>query len=99
MIGILNNYYGIIFIVLIQLFYDIQYNGMLSILHEEVSSESRVTMEGILSLITSIFAIVIGIVTSIILKFMSIANMYIVIGVLLFFYILLLYLFYRRNID
>lgn len=99
MIGILNNYYGIIFIVLIQLFYDIQYNGMLSILHEEVSSESRVTMEGVLSLITSIFAIVIGIVTSIILKFMSIANMYIVIGVLLFFYILLLYLFYRRNID
>ena len=79
MIGILNNYYGIIFIVLIQLFYDIQYNGMLSILHEEVSSESRVTMEGVLSLITSIFAIVIG--------------------VLLFFYILLLYLFYRRNID
>lgn len=99
MIGILNNYYGIIFIVLIQLFYDIQYNGMLSILHEEVSSEYRVTMEGVLSLITSIFAIVIGIVTSIILKFMSIANMYIVIGVLLFFYILLLYLFYRRNID
>ena len=98
-IGLLNHPLCIILIIFIELLYDGQYNGMISLMHDNISDTSRVTMEGFLSLITGIFGIVIGTILTIILKFIDVQTMYILIGITLLIYMLVLFIIYKKYIT
>lgn len=97
-IGLLNNIYGIIFIVLIQFFFAMYSNSMYTVLHQLVSDKSRVTVESILSLVISGFGILLGFFASFITKFLTISNTYIVLGIFSIIYTLIVFMgFYQRK--
>ena len=83
LIGILNNYIGIIFILLIYIFSESFDNIMISELHHHISSKSRVTIESINQFILGIFGFLFSIAMTILLKFTSINIMYIIIGIII----------------
>lgn len=80
LVGILNNFVGIIFILLIYIFSESFDNVMMSELHNSISSKSRVTVESINQFILGIFGFLFSILMTILLKFMNINVMYIIIG-------------------
>ena len=80
LVGILNNYFGIIFILLIYIFSESFDNIMTSELHNNISSKSRVTVESINQFCLGIFGFLFSMLMTILLKFISISSMYIVIG-------------------
>ena len=80
LVGILNNYFGIIFILLIYIFSESFDNIMISELHNNISSKSRVTVESINQFCLGIFGFLFSMLMTILLKFISISSMYIVIG-------------------
>ena len=89
LIGILNNYFGIIFILLIYIFSESFDNIMISELHNNISSKSRVTVESINQFVLAIFGFIFSMLMVILLRFMSVASMYIVIGSIIIIYGLL----------
>lgn len=86
LIGVLNNYFGIVFILLIYIFSESFDNIMISELHNNISSKSRVTVESINQFILAIFGFLFSMLMVILLKFMSVASMYIVIGSMIIIY-------------
>lgn len=80
LIGILNNFIGIIFILLIYIFSESFDNIMMSELHNNISSESRVTVESINQFILGVFGFLFSLLMTFLLKFMNINIMYVVIG-------------------
>ena len=86
LIGILNNYFGIIFILLIYIFSESFDNIMISELHNNISSKSRVTVESINQFVLAIFGFIFSMLMVILLRFMSVASMYIVIGSIIIIY-------------
>lgn len=89
LIGVLNNYFGIVFILLIYIFSESFDNIMISELHNNISSKSRVTVESINQFILAIFGFLFSMLMVILLRFMSVASMYIVIGSIIIIYGLL----------
>lgn len=96
--GVLNNPYGIIIIILMQFLFDIEYNGMISILHSNISDKSRVTVEGFLSVINNLFGLIFGLIITFILKFVEVHTMYIISGVILFLYLIIIFIKYKKYI-
>jgi len=86
LIGVLNNYWGIIFILLIYIFSESFDNIMISELHNNISSKSRVTVESINQFVLAIFGFLFSMLMTILLRFMSVASMYIVIGIIIIVY-------------
>ncbi len=86
LIGILNNYLGIIFILLIYIFSESFDNIMVSELHNNISSKSRVTVESINQFVLAIFGFLFSMLMVVLLKYMSVASMYIVIGCIIIMY-------------
>ena len=86
LIGILNNYWGIIFILLIYIFSESFDNIMISELHNNISSKSRVTVESINQFVLAIFGFIFSMLMTILLRFMSVSSMYIVIGSIIIIY-------------
>lgn len=86
LIGILNNYLGIIFILLIYVFSESFDNIMVSELHNNISSKSRVTVESINQFVLAIFGFLFSMLMVVLLKYMSVASMYIVIGCIIIMY-------------
>ena len=86
LVGKLNNYFGIVFILLIYIFSESFDNIMKSELHKNISSKSRVTVESINQFVLSIFGIIFSILMTILLKFMSISTMYMLIGFIIILY-------------
>lgn len=86
LVGKLNNYLGIIFILLIYIFSESFDNIMKSELHKNISSKSRVTVESINQFVLSIFGIIFSILMTILLKFMNINTMYMLIGFIIISY-------------
>lgn len=80
LVGLLNNFVVIIFILLIYIFSESFDNVMMSELHNSISSKSRVTVESINQFILGIFGFLFSILMTILLKFMNINVMYIIIG-------------------
>ena len=78
--GLLNNYFGIIFILLIYIFSESFDNIMMSELHNNISSKSRVTVESINQFILGILGVIFSLIMTILLKFVNISTMYIIIG-------------------
>ena len=97
--GVLNSPYGIILIILMQFLFDIEYNGMISILHSNISDKSRVTVEGFLSVINNLFGLIFGLIITFILKFVEVHTMYIISGVILFLYLIIIFIKYRDSIE
>ena len=97
--GVLNSPYGIILIILMQFLFDIEYNGMISILHSNISDKSRVTVEGFLSVINNLFGLIFGLIITFILKFVEVHTMYIISGVILFLYLIIIFIKYRESIE
>ena len=89
LIGLLNNYFGIIFILLIYIFSESFDNIMISELHNNISSKSRVTVESINQFVLAIFGFIFSMLMVVLLRFMSVASMYIVIGSIIIIYGLL----------
>lgn len=86
LIGVLNNHWGIIFILLIYIFSESFDNIMISELHNNISSKSRVTVESINQFVLAIFGFIFSMLMTILLGFMSVASMYIVIGIIIIMY-------------
>lgn len=86
LVGKLNNYFGIIFILLIYIFSESFDNIMKAELHKNIFSKSRVTVESINQFILSIFGIIFSILMTILLKFMNINTMYMLIGFIIISY-------------
>lgn len=86
LVGKLNNYFGIIFILLIYIFSESFDNIMKFELHKNISSKSRVTVESINQFVLSIFGIIFSILMTILLKFMNINTMYMLIGFIIILY-------------
>ena len=80
LIGILNNYLGIIFILLIYIFSESFDNIMISELHNNISSKSRVTVESINQFVLAIFGFLFSMLMTVLLKYMPVSSMYIVVG-------------------
>lgn len=97
--GVLNKPYCIILIILMQFLFDIEYNGMISILHSNINDKSRVTVEGFLSVTTNLFGLIFGLIITFILKFVEVHTMYIISGVILFLYLIIIFIKYRESIE
>lgn len=85
-IGIVNNYYGIIFIILAQFLFSIYNNSMIATLHHNISSRSRVTVESLLSVLNSLFGILLGLFVSLIMNYLKVNETYIVLGIITVIY-------------
>ena len=83
LVGLLNNYFGIMFILLIYIFSESFDNIMMSELHNNISSKSRVTVESINKFVLGIFGVIFSFLMTILLKFININIMYIIIGMII----------------
>jgi MFS family permease len=88
LIGLLNNKFSIIFIILAQFLCALYNNSMLSVLHSNISSNSRVTVESLLSVFQSLVGIILGVLTSILLTFIDVYVSYIIFGIITIMYTL-----------
>ena len=82
-----------------QLLFDIEYNGMISILHNNINDKSRVTVEGFLSVTTNLFGLIFGLIITFILKFVEVHTMYIISGTILFIYLIIIFIKYKESIE
>lgn len=83
LVGLLNNYIGIVFILLIYIFSESFENIMMSELHNNISSKSRVTVESINQFVLNLFGVIFSFLMTILLRFINISFMYIIIGVMI----------------
>ena len=97
-IGLLNHPSFLLLIILIEFLYDGQYNGMISLMHDNINDKSRVTMEGFLSIITNLFGFAVGLLITLMLKFMEVHIMYIISGIILFIYLVIIFIKYKKFI-
>ena len=81
LIGLLNNYFSIIFIILFQCFFSITNNIYNTTIQNECSDSYRQTVLAIFTFITSISEMIICTITSLIFKNISLGNSYVVLGI------------------
>ncbi len=93
-LGFLNNKYGILFLLLYYLFSESFDIIIVSIIHHNISSKSRVTIESITSIIQCLIGIILGFCTSIFLEFFKINVVYIILGIILIIYCLIINIHY-----
>ena len=86
LLGILNSYYGILFLLLFYIFSESFDNIFLTIVHDSVTSKSRVTIESIISLILCICGLVISVLSSLALKKIELYQLYIFLGAMIVLY-------------
>ena len=93
LIGLLNNYFSIIFIIFFQCFYSVTNNIYNTIVQNECNDSYRQTVLAIFTFITSISEIIICTITSIIFKNFSLGHSYIVLGMFGLIIMLIIILF------
>jgi MFS transporter len=86
LLGILNSCYGILFLLLFYIFSESFDNIFLTIVHDSVTSKSRVTIESIISLILCICGLILSLLSSLALKQIELYQLYIVLGVIIIVY-------------
>lgn len=99
-IGLLNNYFSIVFIILFQCFFSVTNNIYNTIVQNECNDSCRQTILAIFTFITSILEMIICTITSIIFKNISLGHSYIVLGVFglaIIFIVILLSIFKTEN--
>ena len=100
-IGLLNNYFSIIFIILFQCFFSITNNIYNTIVQNECSDSHRQTVLAIFTFITSISEMIICTITSLIFKNISLGNSYVALGIFGLAIILITFLlsiFKKKNV-
>lgn len=85
LLGLLNNVVGIFFLLIMYIFSESFENISLNIIHNKISSQSRVTVESIISIVYSIIGLAFGISMSFILNFLTLPMVYIILGIILIF--------------
>lgn len=83
LLGFLNNIIGIFFLLVMYIFSESFENINLNIIHNNISSKSRVTVESVISIIYSILGVIFGIFMSFILNFLSLTTAYVILGIIL----------------
>ncbi len=86
LVGLINNFLGIILILLLYIFSESYENITLSYLHENISSKSRVTVESITSAVLSIFGIIISLIVALLSSYYELTTVYIILGSILIGY-------------
>ena len=81
MIGLLNNYFSIVFIILFQCFFSVTNNIYNTIVQNECNDSYRQTVLAIFTFITSISEMIICTITSMIFKNISLGHSYIILGI------------------
>ena len=101
LIGMLYNYYSIVFIILFQLFFSITYNIYNTIIQDNCNDPYRQTILAIISFINSIFTIIICSLSSLMFKVIGLGNSYIVLGISCTIIIIIISLIYNiiRNLK
>ena len=100
LIGLLNNYFSIIFIILFQCFFSVTNNIYNTIVQNESNDSCRQTILAIFTFITSISEMIICTITSMIFKNISLGHSYIVLGIFglaIIFIVILLGTFKNKN--
>lgn len=88
-IGMLNNVYGIVLLLLIYIFSESYENILFEHIHNNIDSKSRVTVESIYGLIYSFTSIVVSFALTIILKYVPLNQVYVIIGIFLILFSLI----------
>ena len=96
LLGLLNSYYGILFLLLFYIFSESFDNIMLTIVHDSVSSKSRVTVESIISLALCICGFFLSIISSFILKAIKVYQLYIILGIIIIIYSIINLIIYKK---
>lgn len=91
LVGVLNNYFAIVMIILFQCFFSISNNIYNTIIQNECSDSYRQTILAMFTFIISIFEMILCMATSIIFDNIGLGNSYIVLGI--FATVMLLILF------
>lgn len=86
LLGLLNNKFGILFLLVMYIFEESFDNIMLSKVHNNISSKSRVTVESLMSILQCICGIVIGSIISILLNYINVNISYVLLGLLIIIY-------------
>jgi len=81
LIGLLNNYFSIVFIILFQCFFSVINNIYNTIVQNECNDSYRQTVLAIFTFITSISEMIICTITSVVFKTISLGHSYIVLGI------------------
>ena len=85
-LGLLNNRIGILFLLTMYIFSESFDNIIISKIHNNISSKSRVTVESLMSMLQCICGIVIGIVSSILMNYINVYVFYILLGAFIIIY-------------
>lgn len=85
-LGILNNRIGILFLLTMYIFLESFDNIIISTIHNNISSKSRVTVESLMSMLQCICGITIGTVSSILMNYINVYVFYILLGTLIIIY-------------
>ncbi len=93
LIGLLNNYFSIAFIILFQCFFSVTNNIYNTIVQNESNDSYRQTVLAIFTFITSISEMIICTITSVVFKTISLGHSYIVLGMFGLIIILIIVLF------
>ena len=101
MIGLLNNYFSIIFIILIQCFYSVTNNIYNTIVQNKCDDLYKQTVVAIFTFIISISEIIICTITSVVFKTISLGHSYIALGIFGLAVILIITLFsiFKKNVQ
>lgn len=99
LIGLLNNKYGILFLLTIYIFCESFENIMLSTIHNNISSKSRITVESIFSMALSLLGIFLSVIMSVLLNFMQVFQLYVLLGLLLIVYSIINIAFNYKNMK
>lgn len=86
LLGFLNSYFGILFLLLFYIFSESFNNIFLTIVHNSVTSKSRVTIESIISLILCICGLILSVLSSLVLKQIELYQLYTVLGLVIIVY-------------
>lgn len=97
LIGLLNNYFSILFIVLFQCFFSVTNNIYNTTIQNECSDSYRQTILAVFTFIISLCEMIICTITSFLFNSMGLGLTYIVLGIFGFIIILIVFLYYKIN--
>lgn len=96
-IGLLNNYFSIVFIILFQCFFSVTNNIYNTIIQNECADSYRQTILAIFTFITSISEIIICSITSHLFNFIGLGHSYILLGICGLTLIIIIFVIFLRK--
>ena len=97
LIGILSNYFAIVFIVLFQCFYSVTNNTSNTVVQNECNDSYRQTVLAIFTFIISITEVIICTITSFMFDKIGLGNSYIILGIFGVLITLIIYIYFKKR--